>query len=189
MGSSLSSEVSTPKWSVNVTLTYEKIVINYLVNSVGLIEKKITSEGREVIFHVDAKTREMVDLSKAHVGRDGDYDDCSAILTSLINTIKGRWSTIVVEGVKEPVEHGLNGKWVVEVKIPSDSKMVDYTLTSDNEVVVKKVTCVTTQKSTIFNVDLVGDAKMVDDTPTGTDGERDKMLEVLTSLCVTLVGY
>lgn len=189
MGSTSSVLTSEDSWSVIITLTYEKIEINYRISSCGLIQKKITADGREVIFHVDPITHEMVDLTKAHVGRDGDFDDCSAVSTNLVNTVKERWSAISIENGVETKSLTPTTKWVIEVKIPSESKTVDYTLTSDNEVVVKKVTCVTTQKSTIFNVDLAGDTKMVDDTPTDTDGEREKMLEVLSKLCNVLVKY
>jgi hypothetical protein len=190
MGSAASNLLSEDTWSVIITLTYEKIVIDYHITSTGLIEKKITADGREVTFHVNPATREMVDLSKAHVGRDGDFDDCSVVLASLVATIKERWSTITVDNsAKEAKSIAPTTKWIVDVKIPSELKTVDYTLTSDNEVVVKKVTCVSTQKSTLFNVDLSGDTKMVDETPTGTDGERDKMVDVLTKLCTVLNSY
>ena len=178
------------EWLVTVTLDYENIRITYTINSTGLIQKKITSDdGREVIFNVNASTREMVDLTKAHVGKDGNFDACLFALNHLVKTTISRWETIKVELSDKTMENEPDYRWVADLKIPSEAKVVDYTITSDNDTVVKKVTCTPTQKSTVFNVDLVGNTKMVDDTPTGSDGERDKMLDVLTMLCQTLAKY
>ena len=185
------TEQPADSWLVTVTLDYDSIRITYTISSAGLIQKKITSDdGREVIFVVDATTREMVDLTKAHVGKDGNFDACLYALMNLVTVVKTRWDSIDVtlaEGAQN--EMSIDYRWVTDIKVPSDAKVVDYTITSDNDTVVKKVTCTPTQKSTVFNIDLVGNAKMVDDTPTGSDGERDKMLSVLTGLCTTLAKY
>lgn len=191
MGNTTSaSNTNESIYNLVITLTYEKIVINYHIYSTGLIEKKISSDdGREVIFHVDATTHEMVDLTNAHVGKDGNFDSCSAVVTKFIQTVVQRWAEVSVENLKDIIDNDEQYKWICEIKIPSESKTVDYTITSDNENLVKKVTCVATQKSTVFNVDLTGNTKMVDETPTGADGERDKLLEVLNKMCTTLVSY
>lgn len=186
-------EQSADSWVVTVTLDYNSIRITYTINSTGLIQKKIVSDdGREVIFNVDAVTYEMVDLTKAHVGKDGNFDSCLFALRNLVMTMHKRWDSIDTElksYVETQNEISIDYRWVIDIKIPSDAKVVDYTITSDNETIVKKVTCTPTQKSTVFNVDLIGNTKMVDDTPTGSDGELSKMLAVVTNLCSTMAKY
>ena len=195
MGLTSSTIASTEEiaWSVTITLDYDALRITYVISSLGLIQKKISSEaGQEVIFNVDAVDREMVDLTKAHVGKDGNFDSCLNALTNLISTITTRWTDIKLDAEVKPICSSApepDYKWVAEIKMPSDAKVVDYTITSDNATVVKKVTCVTTQKSSVFNAELAGNTNMVDPTPTGSDGERDKLLEVLTTLCNSLVKY
>lgn len=186
MGNTLSAAVvKNDTWSILISLNQENMNIYYTINSSGKIEKRIVSEGKEVIFTVDTE-REMFDVNKSRVGRDGNFSEFSYVVNKLVKTLGERWTTLALE--KEVPAKAVDFEWVITVEMPSEVKHVTYTITFDNELLVKKVSCSATQLSNVFTVHL-GGSMFLGDVFSGQDGEHDKLVAVLASMIEQFYSY
>lgn len=192
MGGTVSSVKKENSWKVCIHIAYsspDDVKITYLISSEGSITKTITSgTDRKVIFNVEHVNREMTNSDNEHVGKDGNFDEFLEVMLNLTNVVRSRWS-LEYEQSCDTIQSKDNTSWTVDIRIPSELKVVNYLITSDTEGVVKSVSDVSTSKSTVFNIDLEGNSKLIDDIPAGSDGDRDKMIEVLNSLLTTLLNY
>lgn len=177
------------KWTVLVTLNHENMIIYYTISSDDIVTKEISSNDKSVKFKVDSN-HEMFDINGSRVGKDGNFNECLSVLSKIVCDISKKWSCLNIEQKSSEDDNLLETKfeWVTTIEIPSDIKNVTYTITFDKDIIVKNVCCSTTQLSNIFNVDLEGNMTL-DNVSSGQDGERDKLLSILSDMCTNLKKY